>query len=154
MSFSFVHCFCIKWHNICKICLYQDQWMSSKPSKESPEVKPSGMKSSVSAPSRLPSVKAPQNDSKSLFDNNEDDDLFAATNESRFVYHQWMYWSIERNTKSLCCKVVVFCPCSKKSSQRVSLLFEDEDDDEDKEPLFGFKTPANKTPSEPKVSVA
>ncbi|KAK9964744.1 hypothetical protein ABG768_005889 [Culter alburnus] len=58
-----------------------------------------------------------------LFDNNDDDDLFAATNES-----------------------------SKKSSQRVSLLFEDEDDDEDKEPLFGFKTPANKTPSEPKAS--
>uniref|UniRef100_A0A9J7Z407 WASH complex subunit 2C n=2 Tax=Cyprinus carpio TaxID=7962 RepID=A0A9J7Z407_CYPCA len=48
----------------------------------------------------------------------DDDDLFSATNES-----------------------------SKKSSQRVSLLFEDEDDD-DKEPLFGFKTPANKTPSE------
>uniref|UniRef100_A0A9J8BD51 WASH complex subunit 2C n=1 Tax=Cyprinus carpio carpio TaxID=630221 RepID=A0A9J8BD51_CYPCA len=53
-----------------------------------------------------------------------DDDLFAATNES-----------------------------SKKSSQRVSLLFEDEDDDEDKEPLFGFKTPANKASSEAKVSV-
>ncbi|XP_016133542.1 WASH complex subunit FAM21-like [Sinocyclocheilus grahami] len=33
-------------------------------------------------------------------------------------------------------------------------LFEDEDDDEDKEPLFGFKTPANKTPSEAKVSGA
>ncbi|ROK15787.1 WASH complex subunit 2 [Anabarilius grahami] len=98
----------------------EDQWMSSKTSKESPEVKPSGMKSSVSAPSRLPSVKAPQKDG--LFDN-KDDDLFAATNES-----------------------------SKKSSQRVSLLFEDEDDDEDKEPLFGFKTPANKTPSEPKAS--
>uniref|UniRef100_A0A8C1ZBS8 WASH complex subunit FAM21-like n=1 Tax=Cyprinus carpio TaxID=7962 RepID=A0A8C1ZBS8_CYPCA len=54
-----------------------------------------------------------------------DDDLFAATNES-----------------------------SKKSSQRVSLLFEDEDDDEDKEPLFGFKTPANKASSEAKVSGA
>ncbi|KTG35255.1 hypothetical protein cypCar_00009220, partial [Cyprinus carpio] len=54
----------------------------------------------------------------------DDDDLFSATNES-----------------------------SKKSSQRVSLLFEDEDDD-DKEPLFGFKTPANKTPSEAKVSGA
>uniref|UniRef100_A0A673JBK3 WASH complex subunit FAM21A-like n=1 Tax=Sinocyclocheilus rhinocerous TaxID=307959 RepID=A0A673JBK3_9TELE len=97
----------------------EDQWMSSKTSKESPEVKPSGMKSSVSAPSGLPSVKTPQKDG--LFD---DDDLFAATNES-----------------------------SKKSSQRVSLLFEDEDEDEDKGPLFGFKTPANKTPSEAKVSV-
>uniref|UniRef100_A0A673IVK9 WASH complex subunit FAM21-like n=1 Tax=Sinocyclocheilus rhinocerous TaxID=307959 RepID=A0A673IVK9_9TELE len=98
----------------------EDQWMSSKPSRESPEVKSSGMKSSVSAPSRLPSVKAPQKDG--LFD--DDDDLFAATNES-----------------------------SKKSSQRVSLLFENEDDDdEDKERLFGFKTPANKAPSEAKVS--
>ncbi|XP_059373884.1 WASH complex subunit 2-like [Carassius carassius] len=99
----------------------EDQWMSSKPSKEIPEVKPSGMKSSVSAPSRLPSVKTTQKDG--LFDH--DDDLFAATNES-----------------------------SKKSSQRASLLFEDEDDDEDKEPLFGFKTPANKTPSESKGSGA
>lgn len=99
----------------------EDQWMSSKPSKESPEVKPSGMKSSVSAPSRLPSVKAPQKDGLFV----DDDDLFAATNES-----------------------------SKKSSQRVSLLFEDEDDEEDKEPLFGFNTPANKAPSEAKVSGA
>lgn len=56
--------------------------MSSKPSKESPEVKQSGMKSSVSAPSRLPSVKTPQKDG--LFDG-KDDDLFAATKESRFV---------------------------------------------------------------------
>ncbi|XP_052469467.1 WASH complex subunit 2 isoform X2 [Carassius gibelio] len=100
----------------------EDQWMSSKPSRENPEVKPSGMKSTVSAPSRLPSVKTPQKDG--LFD--DDDDLFSAKNES-----------------------------SKKSSQRVSLLFEDEDDDdEDKEPLFGFKTPANKTPSEVKRSGA
>ncbi|XP_077053250.1 WASH complex subunit 2 isoform X3 [Siphateles boraxobius] len=98
----------------------EDHWMSSKPNKESPEVKPSGMKSSVSAPSRLPSVKAPQKDG--LF-GGDDDDLFSATNES-----------------------------SIKSSQRISLLFEDEDDDEDKEPLFGFKTPANKTPSQPKTS--
>ncbi|XDV50020.1 hypothetical protein PO909_019150 [Leuciscus waleckii] len=98
----------------------EDHWMSSKPSKESPDVKPSGMKSSVSAPSRLPSVKAPQKDG--LF-GGDDDDLFAATNES-----------------------------SIKPSQRISLLFEDEDDDEDKEPLFGFKTPAKKTPSEPKAS--
>lgn len=97
----------------------EDQWMSSKPSKENPEVKPSGMKSSVSAPSRLPSVKAPQKDGLFV----DEDDLFAATNES-----------------------------SKKSSQRVSLLFEDEDDNEDKEPLFGFKTPENKAPSEAKVS--
>lgn len=57
--------------------------MSSKSSKESPEVKPGGMKSSVSAPSRLPSVKAPQKDG--LFDDNNDGDLFAATKEARFV---------------------------------------------------------------------
>ncbi|XP_051503756.1 WASH complex subunit 2C-like isoform X2 [Myxocyprinus asiaticus] len=101
----------------------EDQWMSPKPGKESPEVRPGGMKQSTSAPSSLPSVKGPQKDS--LFD--EDDDLFAATKE-----------------------------LSKKSSQRASLLFEDEedDDDEDKEPLFGFKPPANKTPSEPKASGA
>ncbi|XP_056616349.1 WASH complex subunit 2 isoform X2 [Triplophysa dalaica] len=97
----------------------QDQWMSSKSSKESPEVKPGGMKSSVSAPSRLPSVKAPQKDG--LFEENEDDDLFAATKES-----------------------------SKKSSQRASLQFEDED----KEPLFGFKPPTNKALSESKASGA
>uniref|UniRef100_A0A671NK49 WASH complex subunit FAM21-like n=1 Tax=Sinocyclocheilus anshuiensis TaxID=1608454 RepID=A0A671NK49_9TELE len=59
----------------------EDQWMSSKLSRESLEVKSSGMKSSVSAPSRLPSVKTPQKDG--LFDD-DDDDLFAATNESRF----------------------------------------------------------------------
>nr|XP_055025451.1 WASH complex subunit 2 isoform X2 [Misgurnus anguillicaudatus] len=99
-----------------------DQWMSSKPSKESPVMKPSGMKPSVSAPSRLPSVKAPLKDS--LFDGNDDDDTFAATKESQ----------------------------SKKSSQRVSLLFENENDEEDKDLLFGFKTPANKTPPEPKAS--
>ncbi|XP_016343926.1 WASH complex subunit FAM21-like [Sinocyclocheilus anshuiensis] len=60
----------------------EDQWMSSKLSRESLEVKSSGMKSSVSAPSRLPSVKTPQKDG--LFDD-DDDDLFAATNESRFT---------------------------------------------------------------------
>lgn len=98
----------------------EDQWMSSKPSKERPEVKPSGMKPSVSAPSRLPGVKTTHKDG--LFDDKDDEDLFAATNQS-----------------------------SKTSSQRASLLFEDEDD-EDKEPLFGFKTPAIKTPPELKAS--
>ncbi|XP_073776193.1 WASH complex subunit 2C isoform X25 [Danio rerio] len=98
----------------------EDQWMSSKSSKENPEVKPSGMKPSISAPSRLPSVKTTHKDG--LFDDKDDEDLFAATNQS-----------------------------SKTSSQRVSLLFEDEDD-EDKEPLFGFKTPAIKTPPESKTS--
>lgn len=98
----------------------EDQWMSLKSSKENPEVKPSGMKPSISAPSRLPSVKTTHKDG--LFDDKDDEDLFVATNQS-----------------------------SKTSSQRVSLLFEDEDD-EDKEPLFGFKTPAIKTPPESKTS--
>lgn len=57
--------------------------MSSKPSKERPEVKPSGMKPSVSAPSRLPGVKTTHKDG--LFDDKDDEDLFAATNQSRFV---------------------------------------------------------------------
>ena len=56
--------------------------MNSKPNTVKPEVK-SGMKASTSAPSRLPSAKAPQKDS--LFDEDDDDDLFAATKETRFV---------------------------------------------------------------------
>ncbi|KAK7901355.1 hypothetical protein WMY93_018124 [Mugilogobius chulae] len=55
----------------------EDQWLSSK-STEKSETK-SGMKSSVSAPSSLPSVKAPQK--SSLFDD-DDDDLFAAPKET------------------------------------------------------------------------
>lgn len=85
LSFLFVNSIMhadIIWHGTTfALFTYQDQWISSKPSKESPEVKPSGMTSSVSAPSRLPSVKTPQKDG--LFD--DDDDLFAATNELRFV---------------------------------------------------------------------
>ncbi|KAI4879762.1 hypothetical protein NFI96_030317 [Prochilodus magdalenae] len=98
----------------------EDQWMNSKPSTVKPEVKSSGMKASASAPSRLPSAKAPQKDS--LFD--DDDDLFAATKET-----------------------------SQKKPQRVSLLFEDEDD-EDKGSLFSSKPPETKTTPEVKVPAA
>uniref|UniRef100_A0A8C8FXA8 FAM21/CAPZIP domain-containing protein n=1 Tax=Oncorhynchus tshawytscha TaxID=74940 RepID=A0A8C8FXA8_ONCTS len=96
----------------------EDQWMSSKPSAG----KTGGMKSSTSAPSSLPSVKAVPKDS--LFDE-DDDDLFAATKES-----------------------------SQKKHQRVSLLFEDEDD-EDKGSLFGFKSNVtnSSTTADPKASV-
>ncbi|XP_072292343.1 WASH complex subunit 2 isoform X2 [Eucyclogobius newberryi] len=55
----------------------EDQWLGSK-STEKSETK-SGMTWSVSAPSSLPSVKAPQK--SSLFDQ-EDDDLFAPPKES------------------------------------------------------------------------
>ncbi|XP_029554619.1 WASH complex subunit 2A isoform X3 [Salmo trutta] len=100
----------------------EDQWMSSKPSAGKTEGKTGGMKSSTSAPSSLPSVKAVPKDS--LFDE-DDDDLFAATKES-----------------------------SQKKHQRVSLLFEDEDD-EDKGSLFGFKTNVNNssTTADPKAPV-
>lgn len=59
--------------------------MNSQPSTVKPEVKSGGMKTSISAPSRLPSAKAPQKNS--LFNNDkddDDDDLFAATKESRY----------------------------------------------------------------------
>lgn len=46
------------------------------------ETKTGGLKSSVSAPSRLPTVKA--TGKSSLFDDDEDDDLFAATKESGY----------------------------------------------------------------------
>ncbi|TRY58977.1 hypothetical protein DNTS_014686, partial [Danionella cerebrum] len=84
----------------------EDQWISSKPSKESS----GAMKQSFSAPSRLPAVKAAAKEG--LFDgkHEEDEDLFTATNQ-----------------------------LSKNSSKRVSLLFEDEDDEADKEPLFAVE---------------
>ncbi|XP_064790035.1 WASH complex subunit 2 isoform X3 [Oncorhynchus masou masou] len=98
----------------------EDQWMSSKPSAGKTEGKTGGMKSSTSAPSSLPSVKAVPKDI--LFDE-DDDDLFAATKES-----------------------------SQKKHQRVSLLFEDEDD-EDKGSLFGFKSNVTNSSTDPKASV-
>ncbi|XP_040906025.1 WASH complex subunit 2 [Toxotes jaculatrix] len=104
----------------------EDQWISSKSNATKPETKTGGMKPSASAPSSLPSAKISQK--SSLFDNEDDDDLFAPTKES-----------------------------SQKKPQRVALLFEDEgDDDEDKGSLFGVKpavntntaAPAAKTPAE------
>ncbi|XP_030626905.1 WASH complex subunit 2 isoform X2 [Chanos chanos] len=102
----------------------EDQWMSSKPSPVKTEVKNSGMKASTSAPSSLPNVKAPPKDS--LFNDGDEDDLFAATKES-----------------------------NQKKPQRVSLLFEDEDDDDDERgSLFSVKPPVNKTSPDIKVSAA
>ncbi|XP_053731690.1 WASH complex subunit 2 isoform X1 [Synchiropus splendidus] len=57
----------------------EDQWLSSSSSAVKQETKTAGMKSSVSAPSNLPSAKPyPKS---SLFDE-DDDDLFAPTKES------------------------------------------------------------------------
>lgn len=68
-------------------CFSQDQWMSSQPSPGKPEVKSGGgMKASTSAPSRLPGAKALQKDS--LFDDHDEDDLFAATKEPRCPINQ------------------------------------------------------------------
>ncbi|XP_073337472.1 WASH complex subunit 2 isoform X2 [Pagrus major] len=101
----------------------EDQWMSSQSSAGKPEVKTGGMKPSASAPSSLPSAKTSHKGS--LFENEDEDDLFAPTKDS-----------------------------SQKKPQRVALLFEDEDDD-DKGSLFGIKpavntnttAPAAKTPA-------
>ncbi|XP_019903148.2 WASH complex subunit 2 isoform X2 [Esox lucius] len=95
----------------------EDQWMSPKPSSGKTEEHTGGMKSSTSAPSSLPSVKAA---TKGILFDEDDDDLFAATTES-----------------------------SQKKPQRVSLLFEDEvEDDEDKgSSLFGFKTSVSSSSS-------
>lgn len=56
--------------------------MSSRSSTGKPEVKTGGMKPSASAPSSLPSAKTSH---KSLFDNADNDDLFAPTKESRYL---------------------------------------------------------------------
>ncbi|XP_068183938.1 WASH complex subunit 2 isoform X2 [Antennarius striatus] len=93
----------------------EDQW-SFTSSAGKPEVKAGGMKPSASAPSSLPSAETSQ---RSLFDDNDVDDLFAPTNES-----------------------------SQKKPQRASLLFEDEDD-EGKGTLFGVKPAVNTNPSAP-----
>ncbi|XP_030298012.1 WASH complex subunit 2 isoform X3 [Sparus aurata] len=93
----------------------EDQWMSSQSSGGKPEVKTGGMKPSASAPSSLPSAKTSHKGS--LFENEDEDDLFAPTKES-----------------------------SQKKPQRVALLFEDEDDDnDDKGSLFGIKPAAVNT---------
>ncbi|XP_063731284.1 WASH complex subunit 2C isoform X2 [Eleginops maclovinus] len=90
----------------------EDQWESSKSSVGKSGVKTGGMKSSVSAPSSFPSAKIPQKGS--VFDDDDDGDLFTPTTDS-----------------------------SQKKFQRVALLFEDEDDGEDKGSLFGNKSPVN-----------
>ncbi|XP_069548739.1 WASH complex subunit 2 isoform X2 [Brachyistius frenatus] len=97
----------------------EDQWLNSKNSATKSETKTGGMKSSASAPSSLPSAKTSQK--SSLFDNNEDDDLFAPTKAT-----------------------------SQKKPQRVALLFADEgDDNEDKGSLFGIKPSVNTNPAAP-----
>ncbi|CAL8390971.1 unnamed protein product [Arctogadus glacialis] len=82
----------------------EDQWLGSQPGTGRTETKTGGMKASVSAPSNLPSARAPPNGS--LFED-EDEDLFATAKTS-----------------------------SPLKSQRVALLFED---DEDQGFLFGSK---------------
>ncbi|KAM8858368.1 WASH complex subunit 2A isoform 3-T3 [Spinachia spinachia] len=98
----------------------EDEWGSSLNSEGKPEVEAAGMKTSVSAPSGLAAAKISHK--SSLFDNDDEDDLFAPTTES-----------------------------SQRKPQRVALLFEDEgDDDADTGSLSGIKpalnTAAAKTP--------
>uniref|UniRef100_A0A3B5LWJ1 FAM21/CAPZIP domain-containing protein n=1 Tax=Xiphophorus couchianus TaxID=32473 RepID=A0A3B5LWJ1_9TELE len=87
----------------------EDQWISPKSNSSKAESKTGGMKTSTSAPSNLPSTKIPQK--SSLFNDEDDDDLFADTKTS-----------------------------SQKKPQRIALLFEDEGDNEGKESLFGNNT--------------
>lgn len=56
--------------------------MSPKSSVTKSEAKPGGMKASVSAPSSLPSAKMPPK--SSLFDDEDEDDLFGPSKESRY----------------------------------------------------------------------
>ncbi|XP_056291798.1 WASH complex subunit 2 isoform X2 [Pseudoliparis swirei] len=108
----------------------EDQWVSSVGSAGKPEVKTGGMKPSASAPSSLTSgpssfTSAKMSHKSSLFDNYDEDDLFAPTTQSS------------------------------QKSQRVALMFEDEGDDEDKGSVSGIKpafntsiaAPAAKTPA-------
>ncbi|XP_076020245.1 WASH complex subunit 2A isoform X2 [Genypterus blacodes] len=98
----------------------EEQWMSSSSGK--PEAKAGGMKTSASAPSNLPSAKIPH--TSVLFDEEEDDDLFAPTKVS-----------------------------SEKKPHRVALLFEDEGDVEEKGSLFGIK-PVNISAAAPSANTA
>ncbi|KAL6101862.1 washc2c [Pungitius sinensis] len=87
----------------------EDQWVSPLNSARKPEVKAGGMKTSVSAPSGLTAAKISHK--SSLFDNDDEDDLFSPTTGS-----------------------------SQRKPQRVALLFEDEgDDDADTGSLSGIK---------------
>ncbi|XP_035028958.1 WASH complex subunit 2 isoform X3 [Hippoglossus stenolepis] len=98
----------------------EDQWISSKSNATKPESNTVGLKPSASAPSSLPSAKTSHKGS--LFDNDEEDDLFAPTKES-----------------------------SQKKPHRVALLFEDEGDDneEDKGSFFGNKPTVNTNTATP-----
>lgn len=57
--------------------------MASKSSITKPDSKTGGMKTSTSAPSRLPSTKTSLK--SSLFDDEDDDDLFALPKESKYL---------------------------------------------------------------------
>lgn len=62
--------------------------MSFTSSAGKSEIKTGGMKPSASAPSSLPSAKSSHG---SLFDE-EDDDLFAPTNESKYLHFKIFYY--------------------------------------------------------------
>ncbi|XP_060943097.1 WASH complex subunit 2 isoform X2 [Limanda limanda] len=98
----------------------EDQWMSSKSNATKPESNTAGLKPSASAPSSLPGSKTSHKGS--LFDHDEEDDLFAPTKES-----------------------------SQKKPHRVALLFEDEVDDnkEDKGSFFRNKPTVNTNTATP-----
>ncbi|XP_045578347.1 WASH complex subunit 2C isoform X8 [Salmo salar] len=103
----------------------EDQWMSSKPSAGKTEGKTEGKTGGMKSSTSAPSSLPSVKAVPKDSLFDEDDDLFAATKES-----------------------------SQKKHQRVSLLFEDEDD-EDKGSLFGFKTNVtnSSTTADPKAPV-
>lgn len=127
--------------------------MTSKSSAGKPEVKTGGMKASASAPSSLPSAK--MSHKSSLFDNDDDDDLFAPTTESRCV-HVRSLSSYFTEVHLFFLPNLSFCRSSysQKKSQRVALLFEDEGDVEDKGSLFGVKPAVNTNTAAPAAKVS
>ncbi|XP_059215596.1 WASH complex subunit 2 isoform X2 [Centropristis striata] len=112
----------------------EDQWLGSKSSAVTPEVKTGGMKASASAPSSLPSAK--MSHKSSLFDADDDDDLFAPTTMSSQKKPQRVALLFEDEGD------------------------DDDDDEEDKASLFGIKpavstntaVPAAKKPAVPSQS--
>lgn len=77
--------------------------MSSQPSPAKPDLKSGGMKASTSAPSRLPSAKAPEKDSMFDDDDDDNDDLFAATKELRCPLNKH-YFKSTSFPHAACCK--------------------------------------------------